>query len=122
LIHQIEAEGCRPELMPPSALHGKMVLVDDELSIVHSSNFNIRSTYYNTEAGVAVLDREFNQDLTQILDDLIEFHDVEMDCQNGNGSPPIPELVTLLGADDLPRMREELGGKQGFLDAWGVTW
>ncbi len=122
LIQQIEAEGCRPELMPPSALHGKMMLVDDELSIIHSSNFNIRSTYYNTEAGVVVLDRGLNQDLSQILDDLIEFHDVEMDCRNGNGSPPIPELVTLLSPDDLPRMREELGGKQGFLDAWGVTW
>jgi putative cardiolipin synthase len=122
LLHQIEAEGCRPELMPPSALHGKMVLLDDELSIIHSSNFNIRSTYYNTEAGVAVLDRGLNQDLTQILDDLIEFHDVEMDCRNGNGSPPIPELVTLLGPEDLPKMEEELGGKQGFLDAWGVTW
>jgi phosphatidylserine/phosphatidylglycerophosphate/cardiolipin synthase-like enzyme len=99
-----------------------MMLLDDELSIIHSSNFNIRSTYYNTEAGVAVLDRGLNQDLTQILDDLIEFHDVEMDCRNGNGSPPIPELVTLLGPEDLPKMEEELGGKQGFLDAWGVTW
>jgi putative cardiolipin synthase len=122
LLHQIEGEGCRPELMPPSALHGKMVLVDDELSIIHSSNFNIRSTYYNTEAGVAVLDRGLNQQLTQLLEDLIDFHDVEMDCGNGNGSPPIPELVSLLGKEDLPEIREELGGKQKFLDAWGVTW
>jgi putative cardiolipin synthase len=122
LLDRIEEEGCHPELMPPSALHGKMMLVDDELSIVHSSNFNIRSTYYNTEAGLAVLDRRFNQDLTQLLDDLTEFHDVEMDCRNGNGSPSIPELVSLLGPDDIPWMREELGGKQGFLDAWGVTW
>ena len=122
LLLEIEDEGCRPELMPPSALHGKMVLVDDELSIIHSSNFNIRSTYYNTEAGVAVLDRDFNQDLTQLLDDLIEFHDVEMDCGNGNGSPSIPELVSLLGPDDIPQMREELGGKQKFLDAWSVSW
>jgi phosphatidylserine/phosphatidylglycerophosphate/cardiolipin synthase-like enzyme len=108
--------------MPPSALHGKIMLVDDELSIVHSSNFNIRSTYYNTEAGVAVLDRGFNQELTDLLADLIEFHDVEMDCGNGNGSPSIPELVKLLGPDDIREMREELGGKQKFLDAWGVTW
>ena len=122
LLHEIEDEGCRPELMPPSALHGKMMLLDDELSIIHSSNFNIRSTYYNTEAGVAVLDRGFNQELTGLLEDLIEFHDVEMDCGNGNGSPSIPELVRLLGPDDLPEMREELGGKQKFLDAWGVTW
>ena len=122
LLHQIEESGCRPELMPPSALHGKMMLVDDELSIVHSSNFNIRSTYYNTEAGLAIHDRGFNQDLTELLAELIDFHDVEMDCGNGNGSPSIPELVSLLGPDDVSWMREELGGKQGFLDAWGVTW
>jgi len=122
LIQQIEDAGCRPELMPPIALHGKMVLVDDELSIIHSSNFNIRSTYYNTEAGVAVLDRGFNQELTQVLDDLTEFHDVEMDCGNGNGSPSIPELLSLLGKEDIPQMREELGGKQKFLDAWSVAW
>jgi len=122
LLQQIEDVGCRPELMPPIALHGKMVLVDDDLSIIHSSNFNIRSTYYNTEAGVAVLDRQFNQDLTQLLDDLTEFHDVEMDCGNGNGSPEIPELLSLLGREDIPKMREELGGKQKFLDAWSVAW
>jgi phosphatidylserine/phosphatidylglycerophosphate/cardiolipin synthase-like enzyme len=122
LIQQIEDAGCRPEMMPPIALHGKMVLVDDELSIIHSSNFNIRSTYYNTEAGVAVLDRQFNRELTELLEDLTEFHDVELDCRNGNGSPSIPELVSLLGPDDVPEMLEELGGKQGFLDAWSVAW
>jgi len=122
LLQQIEGEGCRPELMPPIALHGKMVLVDDELSIIHSSNFNIRSTYYNTEAGVVVLDRHFNRELTELLDDLTEFHDVEIDCRNGNGSPSVPELVSLLGPDDIPEMLKELGGKQGFLDAWSVAW
>ena len=122
LLHEIEAAGCRPDLMPPIALHGKMVLVDDELSIVHSSNFNIRSTYYNTEAGVAVLDRGLNRELTQLLDDLTEFEDVEMDCGNGNGSPEIPGLVRLLTQEDIPRMRAELGGKQAFLDAWSVAW
>ena len=122
VLHEIEDADCRPELMPPSALHGKMMLVDDELSIVHSSNFNIRSTYYNTEAGLAILDRGFNQELADLLEDLIDFHDVEMDCGNGNGSPEIPELLNLLGREDIPEMQEELGGKQGFLDAWGVTW
>jgi len=122
LLREIEDAGCQPELMPPVALHGKMVLVDDELSIIHSSNFNIRSTYYNTEAGAAILDHGLNQELTQLLEDLIEFHDVEMDCANGNGSPEIPELVILLGKDDIPEMQKELGGKQKFLDAWSVAW
>jgi phosphatidylserine/phosphatidylglycerophosphate/cardiolipin synthase-like enzyme len=122
LLQTIEEEDCRPELMPPIALHGKMVLIDEELSIIHSSNFNIRSTYYNTEAGVAILDSEVNRDLTQVLDDLTEFHDVELDCGNGNGGPSIPELVSLLTCDDVPAMLEELGGKQRFLDAWSVSW
>lgn len=122
LLQEIEDAGCRPALMPPVALHGKMMLLDDELSIIHSSNFNIRSTYYNTEAGLAILDRGFSQEMTEVLEDLIDFHDVEMDCGNGNGSPEIPELLSLLGREDVPEMREELGGKQGFLDAWGVTW
>jgi phosphatidylserine/phosphatidylglycerophosphate/cardiolipin synthase-like enzyme len=121
-LQEAEALHCTPELMPPAALHGKMVLVDDELSIIHSSNFNIRSTYYNTEAGVAVFDRGFNHELTDILDDLIEFHDVEIDCGNGNGSPEVPELLSLLGPEDVPRLQEELGGKQRFLDAWSVAW
>jgi len=121
-LQQVEEAHCRPELMPPVALHGKLVLVDDELSIIHSSNFNIRSTYYNTEAGVAVLDRRFNRKLTELLDDLTEFHDVEIDCGNGNGSPSIPDLVSLLTLDDIPELLRELGGKQRFLDAWSVAW
>jgi putative cardiolipin synthase len=122
LLSEMEALGCALELMPPVALHGKMVLVDDELSIIHSSNFNIRSTYYNTEAGVAVLDRGLNHEMAEILEDLIEFHDVEIDCRNGNGSPEVPELLSLLGPEDVARMRDELGGKQKFLDAWSVAW
>ncbi len=122
LLDEIEAAGCETDLMPPIALHGKMVLVDDELSIIHSSNFNIRSTYYNSEAGAVILDRRLNKELTEILADLIEFHDVEVDCGNDNGSPEIPELVTLLTASDIPEMRRVLGRKQRFLDAWGVAW
>jgi phosphatidylserine/phosphatidylglycerophosphate/cardiolipin synthase-like enzyme len=122
LLRQMEERGCTPEVMPPIAIHGKMVLVDDELSIVHSSNFNIRSTYYNTEAGVAVLDRGMNRQLTELLADLLEFRDVEMECGSGNGSEEIPDLMHQLGPDDLPEMRKELGGKQHFLDAWSVAW
>ncbi len=121
-LRQMEEGGCAPEIMPPIAIHGKMVLVDDDLSIIHSSNFNIRSTYYNTEAGVAVLDRELNRELTELLAGLIEFRDGPKQCVGGSGIEDIPDLMHLLGPDDLPRMREELGGKQPFLDAWGVTW
>ena len=118
----IEASGCNPQLMPPIALHGKMVRVDDDLSIVHSSNFNIRSTYYNTEEGVVVLDREFNRVLGDLVDQLIEKRDVFLECQEGQTPPALPPIMDLLTTDDLPAMREELGHKQGTLDAWSVMW
>jgi len=122
VLAQIEDEGCELPLVPPIALHGKLVLVDDETSIVHSSNFNIRSTYYNTETGAVVLDRAFNRELSDLLDDLVDFRDVELSCVNSNGYLEIPTLVRRLGREDIPEMKEELGGKQGFLDAWGVAW
>ncbi len=118
----IETSSCRPALMPPVALHGKMVRVDDEISIVHSSNFNIRSTYYNSEAGVVVLDRDFNKLLGNLIDGLIDLHDYQLECQDGGSTPMIPDGMDLVTVDDIPAMREELGNKQRFLDAWGVTW
>jgi len=122
VLAQIREGGCALPLMPPLALHGKLVLVDDEISIVHSSNFNIRSTYYNTEAGAVVLDHAFNRELRDLLDDLVDFRDVEMSCIDGNGFLEIPALVHRLGPDDIPEMKEELGDKQPFLDAWSVAW
>ena len=122
VLAQIAQGGCELPLAPPLALHGKLVLVDDEISIVHSSNFNIRSTFYNTEAGAVVLDRAFNRELSDLLDDLVDFRDVELSCTDGNGYLEIPALVRQLGPEDIPEMKEELGGKQPFLDAWSVAW
>ena len=122
VLAQIAEGGCELPLSPPLALHGKLVLVDDEISIIHSSNFNIRSTYYNTEAGAVVLDGAFNRELSDLLDDLVEFRDVEMSCAGGNGHLEIPALVHRLGPEDIPEMKEELGDKQRFLDAWSVAW
>ena len=122
VLAMVSEGGCELPLVPPIALHGKLVLVDDEISIVHSSNFNIRSTYYNTEAGAVVLDHAFNRELSDLLDDLVDFRDVELSCVNGNGYLEIPALVRRLGPHDIPKMKEELGGKQPFLDAWSVAW
>ncbi len=121
-LDAVEASGCVPQLLPPVALHGKMVRVDDELSIVHSSNFNIRSTYYNTEEGVAVLDREFNRVLRDLVDRLIEDRDAFLECREGQTPAVLPPIMDLLTTDDLPAMRKELGNKQPTLDAWSVMW
>jgi phosphatidylserine/phosphatidylglycerophosphate/cardiolipin synthase-like enzyme len=121
-IRAIEATGCVPDLMPPVAIHGKMLRVDDDLSIVHSSNFNIRSTYYNTEAGVVVHDTAFNRRLGELVEGLIAMRGVELACTNGVGNPVLPPLLERLRVEDLPRMREELGDRQRFLDAYSAAW
>ena len=121
-LEQMAREGCRPALMPPIALHGKMLRVDDEISIVHSSNFNYRSTYYNTEAGVVVLDRDFNRALGELLDGLVALHNFEPDCGGGSNGIRIRELLGRLGPEDIPQMRDELGRKQWFLDSMSVAW
>jgi hypothetical protein len=69
-----------------------------------------------------VLDAAFNRELSDLLDDLVEFRDVEMSCADGNGYLEIPALVRRLSPDDIPEMKEELGDMQPFLDAWSVAW
>jgi phosphatidylserine/phosphatidylglycerophosphate/cardiolipin synthase-like enzyme len=122
LLADVTATACAPRIMPPVALHGKVVRIDDALTIVHSSNFNIRSTYYNTEAGVAVLDRGFNRRLENLIDGLITLSDFELRCTNGNRQVVVDALVNRLDKDDVEAMRLELGGRQRFLDGMSLLW
>jgi putative cardiolipin synthase len=119
---QLEKLGCTPPLLPPMALHGKLIRVDARLSIIHSSNFNIRSTYYNTEAGIAVLDREFNSELRDLLDRLVELRDFEVECDDGINGVTVENITHRLTKDDLPHLRGLLSGKQWFLDSMAVVW
>jgi cardiolipin synthase len=122
-IEKLLAEtACEPRAVPPVALHGKVVRVDDELVIVHSSNFNIRSTYYNTEAGVVVRDPAFNAELERLLDGLISLRDLRLDCGERVDEVAVGNVVEKLGPDDVPRLREILGNRQGWVDELGLLW
>jgi phosphatidylserine/phosphatidylglycerophosphate/cardiolipin synthase-like enzyme len=122
VIREVVATECGPSLMPPVALHGKVARFDDELTIVHSSNFNIRSTYYNTEAGLAILDSGFNRRMRELFDGLLTLRRFDLDCTNGERQMLADQLVTLLGEDDTEAMRIELGGRQRFLDGMSMLW
>ena len=122
LLVEVASTDCVPSIMPPVALHGKVVRVDDELAIVHSSNFNIRSTYYNTEAGVAVMDLGFNRRMKELLDGLVTLHNFDLRCSNGDRQVVVDQLVNLLGPDDVEAMKRELGSKQWFLDSMSMLW
>ncbi len=118
----LEEAGCEPKMMPPMALHGKLVRIDGDITIVHSSNFNIRSTYYNTEAGVVVRDARFNAAVGAFLDDLISLRDLAVECGADLDPVRVDRVVGRLGPEDLPELREMLGGKQRFLDSMGLAW
>jgi len=122
LLDEVITTDCAPAIMPPVALHGKVVRVDHELTIVHSSNFNIRSTYYNTEAGVAVMDRAFSARMESLFDGLVTLHNFDLRCTNGDRQVVVDKLVKLLGPDDVEAMRQELGSKQRFLDGMSMLW
>jgi phosphatidylserine/phosphatidylglycerophosphate/cardiolipin synthase-like enzyme len=122
-VQKILAEtACQPRELPPVALHGKLLRVDDVLTIVHSSNFNIRSTYYNTEAGVVVRDGAFNAEVEDLLDGLISLRDLRLDCGDRIDDVTVGEVVEKLAPDDVPRLREMLGNRQGWVDALGLMW
>ena len=122
-VQKILAEtACQPREVPPVALHGKLLRVDDVLTIVHSSNFNIRSTYYNTEAGVVVRDGAFNAEVEDLLDGLISLRDLRLDCGDRIDDVTVGEVVEKLAPDDVPRLREILGNRQHWVDALGLLW
>ena len=52
----------------PGMLHGKALLVDDDLSIVGTANFDPRSFRLNFEVALAVYDADFNQRLAGQID------------------------------------------------------
>jgi phosphatidylserine/phosphatidylglycerophosphate/cardiolipin synthase-like enzyme len=118
----LEEIGCRPRPMPPIALHGKLARIDDRLVIIHSSNFNIRSTFYNTEAGLAVLDEEFNGQVEELLDGLITLRSLTDACSVHSREIDIGHIVGRLDRRHLSGLRNALGGSQRFLDSWSVLW
>jgi len=48
-------------------LHAKSILIDDDIAMVGSHNFDPRSDHYNTEAGVIVYDKRFAAQLRQSI-------------------------------------------------------
>ena len=122
LFAEVVRSECVPAIMPPVALHGKIVRIDGELAIVHSSNFSIRSTYYNTEAGVAVLDGEFNRQVRELLDGLLDLENFDLRCTNGDRQVTVDRVVERLGDGDVAVMRDELGPWRYMVDGISMLW
>lgn len=53
------------------SIHGKSIIIDDEISLVGSFNMDPRSAFLNTESMVVVNSKEFTQLLQQEVDNII---------------------------------------------------
>lgn len=71
LYHHLLRGGVRIYEYRDRPLHGKVALVDGEWATVGSSNLDPLSLSLNLEANVVILDREFNQALSENLGKLI---------------------------------------------------
>ena len=53
----------------PTMMHNKLLIVDDELVSVGSTNFDLRSFRLNDEASLNVYDTGFAERMTQVFED-----------------------------------------------------
>jgi putative cardiolipin synthase len=68
-LQEIEKrEGCKVQEWPGRTLHTKAVIIDDDVVILGSHNFNIRSEFYNSETMVMVESQGLTAQLNQIFE------------------------------------------------------
>lgn len=74
--------------------HGKSVVIDDDLSVIGSYNFDLRSTYVDTELMLVIHSTDLTAQLTGY------FEDIEKDCRyvTAEGEHIIPEHITVAEA------------------------
>jgi len=125
LLTEADRRGCSPPVLPGPSLHAKLVRIDDRVAIVHSSNFNYRSVYYNTEAGAVVLDPVFVHSVTELFEELISHRVRPFSCIDDNdGGIALIEVTTMtrIDADRLPELRDQLSLMSRFVDSMSMLW
>ena len=116
---------CDPRRMPPRSLHAKVVRVDREVTIVTASNFNVRSTYYNTEAGALIVDRGFARRVEQMFDELTSQKPVRVPCADADlelGAMVLDPPLRRIGPKELRAIESELGGQGRLLESLSPLW
>jgi cardiolipin synthase len=71
MLWQLVERGCRVWISPPPFDHAKILVVDDLVSVIGSSNWDPRSLRLNFEYNLECYDRELARTLAGIVDDRI---------------------------------------------------
>ena len=113
-------EHCHPSPQPFTGIHAKLFQVDGSIGIVTASNFNIRSTWYNTEAGVLVADRKAAEEIRSTIDRLTASTPLAPVCHDGQtlllGTPSI-----LFDEGRREIIKQELGTAGNRLEKYGAA-
>lgn len=72
---QVLEWGCQVWMTPLPFDHSKLLVVDDHLSIIGSSNWDPRSLRLNFEVGLECYDAQLSDELSQMIDDRIRVAD-----------------------------------------------
>ena len=85
-------------------LHAKSLVIDDDLGMVGSHNFDPRSDHYNTEAGVIVYDQRFAAELRDSILAATEPQNAWVIAPRKPAIPVLGQISQLLGdiSDKLP--------------------
>lgn len=70
-LRQLIQEGVECFLFTPSMLHEKLIVIDDEFSIVGSANLDMRSLYLNFEVAAFIYSRKTTRELAFHVQDLL---------------------------------------------------
>lgn len=90
-------------------LHAKSLVIDDDLGMVGSHNFDPRSDHYNTEAGVIVYDQRF---AAELRDSILE----ATEPQNAWVIAPRKPVIPVLG--QISQFIGNLSAKLPLFDIW----
>jgi len=109
---------CNPTRAPFTGLHAKLFQVDGRIAIVTASNFNVRSTWYNTEAGVLVNDPSTANEIRSTIDRLTGITPLVLECEDGH---PLTLSSPSLFFDDAQRekFKQELGASTAKIESYG---
>jgi len=109
---------CNPSREPFTGLHGKLFQVDGRVAIVTASNFNVRSTWYNTEAGVLVADPSAANEIRSTVDRLTGVIPLVLECHDGRtltlGSPSL-----FFDGEQREKIKQELGNSTAKIESYG---
>ncbi len=101
-----------------SGIHAKLFQVDGRIAVVTASNFNVRSNWYNTEAGLLIADAAEALEVRRTVDRMVGVQPLDLQCDDG-GLLEIERPSELFDQRRRERIRVELGSDAPRLEAYG---